>query len=181
MATYQLFCGAPHNDAGTTEHFTSAWADAIAAVAAIGWAGLSSDGARRGTARPPAVASDRPGGGTSSAASGGLGRAKRPATAKDTEAHCRAYEQVKDRGKALKATVWQRLAAAAGGKDKVAAYCTDQLARAAAAPSKPGKSSAGATDPGKGTAGNVGASGNDHGGVGNAAGKNGDKGSGKHK
>jgi hypothetical protein len=158
------------------------------AVAAIGSARSSSDGADGGTALRSALASHRPGGGTSSASPGGLGPAKRPGTAKDTEAHCRAYEQIKDRGKALEATAWQRLIAAAGGKDKVAAYCTDQLARAAAASSKPGntgKPSAGAANPGKGAAGTTGASGNGHSGADNAAGQNGaangGKGSGKNK
>ncbi|MFJ8788146.1 hypothetical protein [Streptomyces sp. NPDC102462] len=50
-------------------------------------------------------------------------RPGRPAAAKDTLANCRAYEQVTDRGKALDATAWQRLVTAAGGADKVAAYC----------------------------------------------------------
>ncbi|MFJ9907133.1 hypothetical protein ACIRVK_30310 [Streptomyces sp. NPDC101152] len=51
----------------------------------------------------------------------------RPATAKDTEAHCRAYEKVKGNGKALESTAWQRLISAAGGETKVAAYCAGQL------------------------------------------------------
>jgi hypothetical protein len=134
------------------------------AVAAIGSAGSSTDGAGtgRGTA-PSAVAPDRPGSGTSSASSGGHGPTDRPATAKDTEAHCRAYEQVKDRGKALDATAWQRLVAAAGGEDKVAAYCSEQLSRATATPRRPdrtGKPSKAATEGSKGTAGNNGSSGN---------------------
>ncbi|MCZ0987347.1 hypothetical protein O1M54_19755 [Streptomyces diastatochromogenes] len=53
-----------------------------------------------------------------------------PATAKDTLAHCRAYEQIKDRGKALEATAWQRLVTAAGGEENVAAYCSEQIALA---------------------------------------------------
>lgn len=52
---------------------------------------------------------------------------ERPATAKDTEAHCRAYEKVKGSGKALESTAWQRLVSAAGGEAKVAAYCAGQL------------------------------------------------------
>ncbi|MFC8514056.1 hypothetical protein [Streptomyces sp. NPDC057257] len=51
----------------------------------------------------------------------------RPATAKDTAAHCRAYENVKDSGKALQSTAWQRLIEAAGGEQNVAAYCAAQL------------------------------------------------------
>ncbi|MER5821786.1 hypothetical protein ABT086_05725, partial [Streptomyces mirabilis] len=110
---------------------------------------------------------DQPGGEASSAPSGVPGPADgRPATAQDTEAHCRAYEQVKDRGKALDARAWQRLVAAAGGKDKVAAYCSEQLARATAAPSRTA---------GKGKAGR--AAGN---GQGNDEKSNG-KGNGKHK
>ncbi|MFF4209930.1 hypothetical protein ACFYZE_11365 [Streptomyces sp. NPDC001796] len=54
----------------------------------------------------------------------------RPPTAKDIQAHCRAYASVKGRGRALNSTAWQRLLAAAGGEDKVAAYCADQLSQA---------------------------------------------------
>ncbi|MCX5050599.1 MULTISPECIES: hypothetical protein [unclassified Streptomyces] len=56
----------------------------------------------------------------------------RPDTAKDTEAHCRAYEKVKGHGKAMESTAWQRLIAAAGGERNVTAYCTEQLGRAKA-------------------------------------------------
>ncbi|GGN56318.1 hypothetical protein GCM10011579_017220 [Streptomyces albiflavescens] len=159
------------------------------AVAAIGSAGSSTDGAGdgRGTAHPSAVAPDRPGDAASSASDGGPGATDGPATAKDTEAHCRAYEQVRDRGKALDATAWQRLVAAAGGKDKVAAYCSEQLARATATPSRPdstGKPSGGAADAENGTAGSTSTSGNNPGGTDNTAGNgqaSGDKDSGKHK
>ncbi|MFF4724987.1 hypothetical protein ACFY3M_06560 [Streptomyces mirabilis] len=152
------------------------------AVAAIGSVGSSTDGdgAGRGTAHPSAGAPDQAGGEASSASSGVPGPTNRPATAQDTEAHCRAYEQVKDRGKALDARAWQRLVTAAGGKEKVAAYCSEQLARATAAPSR-------TADNGKagsaGASGN-GTSGNNSGGTGNAAGNgqgSGTKGSGKHK
>lgn len=47
----------------------------------------------------------------------------RPQSAKDTEAHCRAYEEVQGRGRAMDSTAWQRLVTAAGGEDGVAAYC----------------------------------------------------------
>lgn len=164
------------------------------AVAAIGSAGSSADraGPSRATAHPSAVAPDRPGGAPAPTASGGPGATDRPATAKDTEAHCRAYEQVEGRGKALGATAWQRLVAAAGGKDKVAAYCSEQLARATAAPGGrggAGKPDAGSADTGNGTSGGngngtSGGKGNGtSGGTGNA-GKgraSGDKGGGKHK
>ncbi|MGW3209598.1 hypothetical protein [Streptomyces sp. NPDC001135] len=134
------------------------------AVAAIGSAGSSTDasGTGRGSAHPSA-APGRPGGAASSAASGGTGPTDRPSRAQDTEAHCRAYEHVERRGRALDARAWQRLVAAAGGKDKVAAYCAEQLARRTAAPKGPagtGKPGAGTADAGNGTAGNTGASGN---------------------
>ncbi|MEU6145492.1 hypothetical protein ABZ848_34735 [Streptomyces sp. NPDC047081] len=66
----------------------------------------------------------------------------RPATAKDTAAHCRAYENVKDSGKALQSTAWQRLIEAAGGEENVAAYCAAQLGEptATASATKPGNS-----------------------------------------
>ncbi|MCF3177366.1 hypothetical protein IPZ61_29120 [Streptomyces sioyaensis] len=128
------------------------------AYAAIGSAGSSADGAGagRGTAHPAPVAPDQPGGTASSTSSGRPGPTNRPSPAKDTVAHCRAYKQVEGRGKALDATAWQRLVAAAGGKDKVAAYCSEQLTWATGAPSGP----AGRGKPGKGTAGNTGTSGN---------------------
>ncbi|MGW7254761.1 hypothetical protein [Streptomyces sp. NPDC054834] len=149
------------------------------AVAAIGSVGSSADGADagRGTAHPSSVAPDRPGGAAPPTSAGGHGPTDRPATAQDTEAHCRAYEQVENRGKALGSTAWQRLVAAAGGKDKVAAYCSAQLAGAKATPggNNPG---AGSANPGNGTSGNTGTSGNGTSGNGRS---NEDKGSGKHK
>ncbi|MEU6279076.1 hypothetical protein [Streptomyces sp. NPDC047028] len=53
-----------------------------------------------------------------------------PVTAQDTAAHCRAYQhgRATRHGKALDATAWQRLVTAAGGTNKVAAYCTARLA-----------------------------------------------------
>jgi hypothetical protein len=53
---------------------------------------------------------------------------KPSATARETAAHCRAYERLEGRGKALEATAWQRLVAAAGGEENVEAYCTEQRA-----------------------------------------------------
>lgn len=155
------------------------------AYAAIGSAGSSADGAGagRGSAQPSAVAPDQPGGTTSSKSSGRHDRTHRPSTAKDTEAHCRAYKQVEGHGKALDATAWQRLIAAAGGKDKVAAYCSEQLTRATAPPNgpagtdKPGK---GTTHTGNGPAGNTGTAGNGtHTPTGNGQ-SSGGNGSGKH-
>ncbi|MDR6974288.1 hypothetical protein J2X68_000966 [Streptomyces sp. 3330] len=132
------------------------------AVAAIGSVGSSTDGngAARGTARPSAAAPDEPAEEAPSASSGVPAPTDGPATAQDTEAHCRAYEQVKDRGKALGGTAWQQLVTAAGGTDKVAAYCSERSARATATPSRP---------TGYGQAGNAGDSGNGVGGAGNAA------------
>jgi hypothetical protein len=157
------------------------------AVAAVGAAASSAHhgGAGHGTAHPSATTSQRLGDGTSSESPGGLRAAKHPATAKDTEARCRAYEHVEDRGRTLDATVWQRLVAAAGGKDEIAAYCADQLARATPGhPSATGKTGPAGADTGKATAGTA-AAGNDHGGAGNAAGSSGgssgDTGSGKRR
>ncbi|MFD7998820.1 hypothetical protein [Streptomyces mirabilis] len=65
-----------------------------------------------------------------SSAPGTSGRADpsgHPTQAQNTQAHCRAYESVKGRGRALHSTAWQRLVEAAGGEDKVAAYCAQQL------------------------------------------------------
>ncbi|MFE9439593.1 hypothetical protein ACFYO2_11365 [Streptomyces sp. NPDC006602] len=101
------------------------------AYAAIGSVGPSSGdaGDDSGSARASVSAEARPSGPTPAP---GSGTSDRPVSAEDTEAHCRAYEQVQGRGKALDSTLWQRLVAAAGGEAKVRAYCVEQLARAAA-------------------------------------------------
>ncbi|MFD7457132.1 MULTISPECIES: hypothetical protein [unclassified Streptomyces] len=104
------------------------------AVAAIGSAGSpgrdTADEHRRTTpshsarSQPADPTAGRPSARPSVPASGtGPARPDRPSAAADTEAHCRAFEQVGGRGKALDATAWQRLVAAAGGAEKVAAYC----------------------------------------------------------
>lgn len=62
------------------------------------------------------------------------GQPDRSGTAKDTEAHCRAYERVQGRGKALDSTAWKRLTEAAGGAANVAAYCAERLQAAGTAP-----------------------------------------------
>ncbi|WP_123973515.1 hypothetical protein [Streptomyces sp. Ag109_O5-1] len=146
------------------------------AVAAIGSVSSSSDGADgdRGTTHPSALAPDRPGSAPSSSSSQGSRPTDRPAPAQDTEAHCRAYEQVQDNGKALDAKVRQQLVAAAGGKAKVAAYCSEQLTRATATPggsASTGKSGEGTTGTGNGTEGKNGISGNSTGGTNSTAGK----------
>ncbi|WEO96313.1 hypothetical protein A6P39_021030 [Streptomyces sp. FXJ1.172] len=166
------------------------------AVAAIGSVASSSHGAGhgRGSARASALAPGRPGGTASPASGRGPRPTGRPASAKDTEAHCRAYEHVQGHGKALDATAWQRLVAAAGGESKVADYCSGQLKRATAAPSRPagtgksGKSGKGAAGAGHGASGKAGssgngASGNGTGGTDKAAGNGraGGQGGGKHK
>ncbi|KUN99033.1 hypothetical protein AQJ67_27135 [Streptomyces caeruleatus] len=100
------------------------------AVAAIGSSDDPADDKVGST--PTAGAPDRPSAEPSAAVSGTRGgRPGHPATAQDTEAKCRAYDQVEGNGKALDSTAWQRLVTAAGGEDRVAAYCAEQLARAA--------------------------------------------------
>ncbi|MEV5382226.1 hypothetical protein [Streptomyces sp. NPDC052721] len=51
----------------------------------------------------------------------------RPATARDTLAHCRAYTHAGEHGGAVEAAAWQRLVKAAGGPGKVAAYCAARM------------------------------------------------------
>ncbi|MEV6113558.1 hypothetical protein AB0L59_13845 [Streptomyces sp. NPDC052109] len=109
------------------------------AVAAIGSAGSSADGAVAGrpTAHPATVAPDRAGGAASSAPAGGSRPVDRPAPDRGTEAHCRAYEQARHRVRALDARARQQLVTAAGGEAGVSAYCSEQLARATATPHRP--------------------------------------------
>jgi hypothetical protein len=102
-----------------------------AAFAAIGTSGFGDDPAHdNGRPTPAGSAPDRSAGKSSAASGAGSAKPGHPATAKDTEAKCRAYDQVKDNGKALDSTAWERLVAAAGGADNVAAYCAEQLAAA---------------------------------------------------
>ncbi|MFC9926907.1 hypothetical protein [Streptomyces sp. NPDC127190] len=111
------------------------------AVAAIGTAGSHGHGtqADRRLVTPSAVAPDRPGTTPSAVAPGeSPGPSDAPSPARDTEAHCRAYQRVEGRGRALDATVWHQLVTAAGGKDKVAAYCSAELGRPTATPHRPG-------------------------------------------
>ncbi|MET8136044.1 MULTISPECIES: hypothetical protein [unclassified Streptomyces] len=111
------------------------------AVAAIGSSSHEDGGHRdRATARPSNSAPDRlseeaappvgPGapGISSPSGSAETDSPDRPPRARDTEAHCRAYASVGGRGNALNSKAWQRLVAAAGGEDKVEAYCAEQLA-----------------------------------------------------
>ncbi|MGV9643167.1 hypothetical protein [Streptomyces sp. NPDC003514] len=112
------------------------------AVAAINSSGPAEAPEERRTSpsesasRPSAVSSARP----SAPPSAAPRTTARPGTARDLEAKCRAYGKVEGRGKALESTAWQRLVAAAGGEDEVAAYCADRLATA---PARPGNGTAG--------------------------------------
>ncbi|GCB46530.1 fibroin heavy chain fib-H-like [Streptomyces sp. NL15-2K] len=105
------------------------------AFAAIGSGSSSTHGSEDGPGRPGSStgASDRPSAAPSASNSpSSSAPADRPTTAQDTEAHCRAYEQVKDRGKALDASAWRQLVTAAGSEANVNAYCAEQLKRATA-------------------------------------------------
>jgi hypothetical protein len=144
------------------------------AVAAIGSAGSSANGTGEGP-HPSVLAPARPGEETPPASSGDPGRHDGSSSVQDTEAHCRAYERVRDRGRTLDATAWQRLVAAAGGEDEVDGYCAERLARPTAAPGRsgvPGRSGQGAADAGTGTPGKDGTPGIGNPGNGPAGGKN---------
>ncbi|MBC9729129.1 hypothetical protein H8R17_31375 [Streptomyces sp. TRM68367] len=148
------------------------------AVAAIGVGDSSPDRSGEGGGGRPQVSATAPGAsaGNSSAPQSGPGSAAadRPGTARDTEAHCRAYEKVEKRGRALDGTAWQRLVKEAGGAANVPAYCAEQLDRATDGPAKPakpsnpdnsgGSSSSGGTEKGssgsRGSAGDTGDTGN---------------------
>ncbi|MDX3568776.1 hypothetical protein [Streptomyces sp. ID05-47C] len=134
------------------------------AVAAIGSAG-SSQGSADDGARPTPSASapdGRRAGPAPTVTSGTSAGQDRPPSAQDTEAQCRAYDQVAGRGKALDATAWQRLLAAAGGEENVTAYCAAHTASAAPAPENSGGGEGGqdksgeAADPAPGTTGDPG-------------------------
>ncbi|MEU9056497.1 hypothetical protein AB0D37_39945 [Streptomyces sp. NPDC048384] len=106
------------------------------AAATIGSSGSSeAPGEDRARPTPAAGASDGPAAAHRSAAPGATSaKPAHPTTAQDTEAECRAYDQVEERGNALDSTAWQRLIAAAGGADRVAVYCAEQLAGAKSGP-----------------------------------------------
>lgn len=69
---------------------------------------------------------------SASAGAGGDGERRRSgraeAVAGDAEAQCRAYERVAGEGRALDATAWKRLVAAAGGAERVEVYCAGRAA-----------------------------------------------------
>jgi hypothetical protein len=108
------------------------------AVAAIGVAGSPQEGTKDAPERRPAPsgtphdpAGQPPGGSHSHSPGPGAGsgpaHSERPSPAQDTEARCRAYEDVRQRGKVMEATAWRRLVAAAGGESNVTAYCSEHL------------------------------------------------------
>ncbi|MFI8171209.1 hypothetical protein ACIGAN_33410 [Streptomyces sp. NPDC085931] len=128
-----------------------------AAVAAIGSVASTDDPGERG--RPPAVTrapGPSAGAATGGPAGSGSARPDRPGTARDTEAHCRAYERVGGRGRALGATAWQRLVEAAGGERNVPAYCAGQLAGARDEPAGTATPDRGKGTPGSAGSGNAG-------------------------
>ncbi|MBP0458336.1 hypothetical protein [Streptomyces montanisoli] len=88
----------------------------------------TSDASSPAHANTPATAgpSNAPPSG-SAGSSAGSRSTGRPPTAKDIQAHCRAYASVKGHGKALDSPGWQRFIAAAGGEDHVSAYCAHVL------------------------------------------------------
>ncbi|MFF6875687.1 hypothetical protein ACFY9S_10275 [Streptomyces sp. NPDC012474] len=105
------------------------------AVAAIGVAGSSDEGTKDAPERSPAPSSaprdpaPKPPRGSHSPGTGAgpsPARPDRPDAARDTEAHCGAYERAGGRGNALDGTAWQRLVAAAGGERNVTAYCAER-------------------------------------------------------
>ncbi|WP_053748163.1 hypothetical protein [Streptomyces sp. MMG1533] len=106
-------------------------------------------GTSHSTRRPPRPPVHPPGGQASAPVTPSTtptASAQHPETAKDLEAHCRAYERTKNRGHALNATAWQRLVQAAGGEQQVAAYCAELTSSADETTPSPGK----ANKPGKG-------------------------------
>ncbi|WP_280862955.1 hypothetical protein [Streptomyces sp. SAI-144] len=134
------------------------------AYAAIDSAGSGeAKGATGGKDVRPSVSASTPADSHSSARPTPSAPAERPPTAKDTLARCRAYENLRGRGKALDSTAYQRLVTAAGGEGNVRAYCakltgTDAGTAGAndaggagaagdAGGAKPGKQTAGASDP----------------------------------
>ncbi|MFE0824622.1 hypothetical protein ACFW4M_19020 [Streptomyces sp. NPDC058794] len=115
------------------------------AYAAIGAGGSAGDSARPDGPRPSATTTTGNGGGRGEGTGGVDGtevrpvpaspsagtapdassRPGRPASARGSEAACRALERLDGRGKALEAAVWERLVAAAGGEEEVADHCAE--------------------------------------------------------
>ncbi|MEU5319320.1 hypothetical protein AB0G67_21675 [Streptomyces sp. NPDC021056] len=122
---------------------------AFATIGTDGTGGSSPEADKKDPPRPRTSAPVRQPATTAPATESPSAQPDRPVTAQDTEAHCRAYENVRGRGNALNSTAWQRLVEAAGGEGNVARYCADRLARDKTA-DEPGKSEKNAGDaPGK--------------------------------
>ncbi|MCX2927170.1 hypothetical protein [Streptomyces sp. NEAU-W12] len=156
------------------------------AVAGIGAAGPSA-GPRDGGGRPTAPvdtsavseapSADRPSAADADAdADPGSGPAatESPLLPRETEAHCRAYEKLEGRGRALDSTAWKRLVGAAGGAANIDAYCAGQVGPATreaepAGTGEPKDRTGGAGGTGSGPSSGAGNSGNDTGGPGNGA------------
>ncbi|MGW2785872.1 hypothetical protein ACWC3X_32255 [Streptomyces populi] len=106
------------------------------AVAAIGPVSRDDTGHRdRVAVRPSDGVPDRSPGSPPPAGPGSpapAAPAVRPPRDRDTEAHCRAYASVRDRGGALDSRAWRRLVTAAGGEDEVEAFCARRLAASTA-------------------------------------------------
>ena len=118
------------------------------AYAAIGAGGGGPDRSAAGDGRArPSVTTSAPAPSPTASRPSASAPADRPATAKDTRAHCRAYEKLRGRGKALDSTAYKRLAAAAGGAANVRTYCA-ALAGGATADAD-AKGAAGDVNPGK--------------------------------
>ncbi|GAA3499958.1 hypothetical protein GCM10019016_070630 [Streptomyces prasinosporus] len=134
------------------------------AVAGIG-TGPAADGPARDDGRTHASSGpstgESAGAGSASAGPGSASAGPdRPAGARDAEVHCRAYERVGGRGRALEATAWKWLTEAAGGEAKVAAYCAERLERAAAearpgGPPAPGENAGETARAGNGSSGDA--------------------------
>lgn len=111
------------------------------AVAGIGATGSSTEGPAedgKGTHAPsPGTTGPSAGGSADPGAGGDRPDPDRPGTARETEAHCRAYEEVGGRGKALDSAAWERLTEAAGGAANVDAYCAERLEEAAGTEERP--------------------------------------------
>ncbi|WP_406725887.1 hypothetical protein WJ438_16155 [Streptomyces sp. GD-15H] len=111
---------------------------AVAGIGAVGSGvdGSGDDGSRGSRTTAPSSTS-APLGAPSADRSSGAGADSRPGSdpaaseppvrAQDLEDHCRTYERVEGRGKALDSVAWKRLTEAAGGAANVDAYCAAQL------------------------------------------------------
>ncbi|MEU7717685.1 hypothetical protein [Streptomyces tibetensis] len=137
------------------------------AVAAIGVAGSPREDTNDAPGRRPAPSStprdpagQPPGGSHSPGTGSGPAHSKRPTPAQDTEAHCRAYQKVRQRGQVMEASAWRRLVAAAGGENNITAYCAEQATRSDAHPGRTARPEQGTGASGNSGNGNGTANGN---------------------